>query len=62
MEKQLNELLERTARIEVHTEYTKNSLIDQDKRLKSLEVKWYSSMGAIVISLVSIIKSFVTNG
>lgn len=62
MEDKINELLERTARIQVHTEYTKNSLQDQEKRLKSLEKKWYTSLGAVGIAITSLIKSFITHG
>lgn len=58
MKKEVNELLQRTARIEEHTAFTKKAIEDQEKRIRSLERKWWGSMGAIVIAITTFLKSF----
>ena len=59
MKKEVNELLQRTARIEEHTSFTKDKIEDQERRLRSLEKKWWSSLGAIGIATMAFIKSFI---
>lgn len=62
MEKQINELIERTARIETNTQHILKANEDQENRIRGLEKKWYSSLGAIGIAIVSLVKSFITHG
>ena len=62
MEKQINELLVTTSRIEANTKHLMKSNDDQEKRIRGLEKKWWSSLGAIGIALAALVKSFLTHG
>lgn len=62
MEHQLRELLDRAARIEENTKSIKENQKDQEERIRSLEKKWWSSLGAFGLAVVSFFKSFFIHG
>ena len=61
MEQEIKELLVKTARIEENTRQIIKSNDDQEIRIRSLEKKWWSSLGALGIAIAALIKTFYTN-
>lgn len=51
------EIIERLTRIETKTDALLDHKADQEKRIRSLEKKWYTSIGALFIALATFFKS-----
>lgn len=52
-----SEIIQRLTRIETKTDTLLDHKIDQEKRIRSLEKKWYTSIGALFIALATFFKS-----
>lgn len=51
------EIIERLTRIESKTDTLLEQKADHEKRVRSLEKKWYTSIGALFIALATFFKS-----
>ncbi len=51
------EIIERLTRIEAKTDVLIEQKHDHEKRVRNLEKKWYTSVGALFIALASFFKS-----
>lgn len=51
---------ERLVRIESKQDQLLEHKVDQEKRIRSLEKKWWTTLGAAVLSLLAFLKSIIT--
>ena len=60
MKDPITEILEAIARVETKIDHHNERLGEYGKRITSLEKKWWTSLGAIVLSAITYIKTLFT--
>lgn len=51
------QILDAIARVETKLDFHKEQLLDQEARLKSLEKRWWATLGAAILSISAYVKS-----